>query len=434
MVATAVAMPRLGMTMEEGTVVDWPIPLGGAVRKGETVLVIETEKSEVEVEATVSGVVRHIYVDPDETVACGTLLAAITETADEAFDAEAFAALNRRPEPASKPASAVLAAPKSRAPLPRAASGRRPVAPAARALAKKLGIDPVEVVGTGPGGRVTRQDIESWSAARENLVEVADGVRLECLRLKVEEGEGKGGPVLFLPGLGTDVSSFASQTRALSASHAVIGLNPRGVGHSDAPDIEVYDIVTAAADVAAITTEPTHIVGASLGAATAIELALSAPECVRSLTLITPLLQTSARLLAVADAWHATAVAADPRVLARVLAPWLFSERFLADAAVRRRTLRGLETMLARVPANTIERAAAGAAAWSGTRTQVDLKAIAVPTLALVAQADLLAPGGEAIGHAIPGARTIVIPDAGHALAIEAADRVTAALMEHVSP
>ena len=120
-------------------------------------------------------------------------------------------------------------------------------------------------------------------------------------------------------------------------------------------------------------------------------------------------------------------------LLARVLAPWLFSERFLADASVRERTLRGLEAMLARVPANTIERAAAGAAAWSGTRTDADLEAIAVPTLVLVAQADLLTPGGEAIGQAIPGATTIVIPDAGHALAIEAADRVTAALTQHLS-
>lgn len=425
--AVAVVMPRLGMTMEEGTVVEWVIPVGDAVRKGAVLLVIETEKSEVEVEAIVAGFVRHVYVEPGETVACGTLLAALTGSADEAFDVEEFAARNRSPEPARTAVSVVPEPSARRSPAPRATSGRRPVAPAARALARELGIEPDEVEGTGPGGRVTRQDVESWSAARENLVDVAAGVRLECLR------EGEGEPVLFLPGLGTDVSSFAPQTAALSASHAVIGLNPRGVGHSDAPELVVYDVATAAADAAAVLGEPAHIVGASLGAATAIELALTAPERVRSLTLVTPLLQTSARLLAVADAWYETAASAGPWVLARVLAPWLFSERFLADTTMCARTLRGLETMLARVPANTIKRQAAGAAAWSGTRTEADLKTIGVPTLLLVAQGDLLTPGGEALGRSISGATTIMVPDAGHALAIEAGDRVTAALIEHLS-
>ncbi|NNL84588.1 MAG: hypothetical protein HKP27_03000, partial [Myxococcales bacterium] len=83
-------MPKLGMSMEEGRVVAWPLPLGSAVAKGETVLIIESEKAEVEIEATAAGVLRHIYVEPDETVPCGSLLAALTESADSTFDAEAF--------------------------------------------------------------------------------------------------------------------------------------------------------------------------------------------------------------------------------------------------------------------------------------------------------------------------------------------------------
>ena len=82
----AIAMPRLGMTMEEGTVVEWPIPIGGHVEKGETVLIIETEKAESEIEATVSGTLRHVYTEPGETLPCGALLAAITHEPDEAFD------------------------------------------------------------------------------------------------------------------------------------------------------------------------------------------------------------------------------------------------------------------------------------------------------------------------------------------------------------
>ena len=98
--ATPIAMPKLGLTMSEGKVLEWPIPLGGAVAKGQTVLLIESEKAEVEVEATASGVLRHVYVepDPDALLPCGSLLAAITESPDEAFDAEAFYKENHHPE------------------------------------------------------------------------------------------------------------------------------------------------------------------------------------------------------------------------------------------------------------------------------------------------------------------------------------------------
>ncbi len=52
--ATPVRMPRLGMTMTEGTVVDWPVPVGERVEKGQTVVVIESEKNEAGIEATAS--------------------------------------------------------------------------------------------------------------------------------------------------------------------------------------------------------------------------------------------------------------------------------------------------------------------------------------------------------------------------------------------
>ncbi|HSP96179.1 MAG TPA: lipoyl domain-containing protein, partial [Candidatus Dormibacteraeota bacterium] len=87
---TPIAMPRLGMSMKEGRVVLWPVPLGGRVTKGAPVVVIESEKTEVEIDATQRGVLRHIYVAADATVPCGTLLGAITADGDEAFDADAF--------------------------------------------------------------------------------------------------------------------------------------------------------------------------------------------------------------------------------------------------------------------------------------------------------------------------------------------------------
>src|SRR5512147_2741007 len=101
-------MPQLGMSMQEGRVVAWPIALGERVLRGQIVLVIESEKAEVEIEATASGFLRHLYVAVDETVPCGTLLGVITETPDEPFDAGAFCAAHGRPEatPARAPRGA----------------------------------------------------------------------------------------------------------------------------------------------------------------------------------------------------------------------------------------------------------------------------------------------------------------------------------------
>ena len=299
------------------------------------------------------------------------------------------------------------------------------MAPAARALARKLGLDPAQVPGSGPGGRVTREDVEAWAARRERLVPVTDAVALEVLT------EGAGDPVVLLPGFGMDVSAFAFQTSVLAESHRVIGVNPRGVGLSDAPDESVYDLETSARDVAALLAEPAHVIGASLGSGVALELALAHPECVRSLVLLTPLVETTGRLRAVVEAWCRTAATADADTLASMLLPWLFSSRFLADDDARQRTRRGLAAGLARVPATTLERASAGLEAWSGSRGR-DLQRLEVATLVLVAGADLLTPDGEAVAARIPGARTIVVPGVGHALAVEGVRLVNDAIREHL--
>jgi pimeloyl-ACP methyl ester carboxylesterase len=176
---------------------------------------------------------------------------------------------------------------------------------------------------------------------------------------------------------------------------------------------------------------PAHVVGASLGAATAIELALQRPELVRSLTLITPLVATSGRLEAVMDAWCALAAAGDRDVLARFLAPWMFSERTLKDRDKRERIVRALGQTVSAVRAEVLMRWAAGAAAWSGSRAG-DLARITAPTLVLAAGADLLTPNAAAIAGAIPLAKLMTIEAAGHAVAIEEPAAVTREVLEHL--
>jgi pyruvate dehydrogenase E2 component (dihydrolipoamide acetyltransferase) len=423
---TPIAMPKLGMTMSEGAVLEWPAAVGERVEKGQTVVVIESEKAQFEVEATASGFLRHVYVapDPDVPVPCGTVLGAITERLDEPFDAEAF-----RREHDRRQTKDAFAAQRSPSPLvtaePSARPRRAPVAPAARALGRQLGVDLERVPGSGPGGRVTKEDVEAWAVQRERLVQVAPGIALEV------PTEGDGDPVILLPGFGTDVSAFAAPARALALRYRVRAVNPRGVGLSDAPEQERYDVADLAADAAALIDAPTHVVGASLGAAIAIELALAQVEKVRTLTLITPFVQADARLLAVLDAWCRVAAEASADTTAATLLPWLFSAAFLTDEAARRRTARGLASIVRRTPAAVLRRYFEGVRAWSSTRRS-DLERIQAPTLVLVAAADLLTPGGEAVAQAIPGATCAVMTGAGHALALEAPEAVTDAILAHL--
>jgi len=427
--ATGIAMPRLGMTMEEGIVIEWPLAVGDPITKGETVLIIESEKAEVEIESPATGVLRHIYVEEGETVPCGTPLGAITDSVDEPFDAQAFhatiAVLDAEPEAS---AETEATAQTDRSPAPVATDGRgsrKPVVPAARALAKKLGIDPEHVSGSGPNGRVTKQDVEAFAAQREALTPVAEGVALEVL------SAGEGDPVVLLPGFGTDVSAFAMQTGMLSERFRVMGINPRGVGLSDAPEAQEYPVAQTAADAAAAYEGSAHVIGASLGAAVAIELALTRPDRVRSLTLITPFDEATGRLRAVAAGWQRVAAEASPEGLAASLLPWLFSAGTLADEAARERLQRGLAQTVKRAPAATLARMAAGLEGWSGSRAQ-DLASLSMSTLVIAAAEDLLTPGADALAARIPGAKLVVVPHAGHAVAIEAAEAVNEAIAVHL--
>ncbi|MCP3983299.1 MAG: alpha/beta fold hydrolase [bacterium] len=424
--ATAITMPKLGLTMEEGTICSWPHPVDCWIEKGALVLVIESEKNESEIEAPVNGFLRHLYVEEGDTVPCGTLLGAITRTADEPFDVDAFHLAEDRPETKGSGVLEVKT-PKGTAtrPNPQLARIEKRIAPAARAAAKKLGIDPSKAPGTGPNGRVTRRDVETYAAEREALIRVAEGVHLEV------PTTGAGDPVVLLPGLGTDVSAFTRQIPALAEHFRVVGVNPRGVGLSDAPEMESYAIPELAADIAATYQGAADLVGASLGAAIALELALTQPERVRSLTLITPFVQATPRLLAVGEGWRRVATEATPEALASALLPWFFSSGFLADEGRRDRILRGLAQTVARVPAKTLDRMIAGMSAWSGTRVG-DLSGISIPTLVILAGEDLLAPDGKRVASSIPNAEILVVEGAGHAVALEAPEPVNEAIAKHL--
>jgi pyruvate dehydrogenase E2 component (dihydrolipoamide acetyltransferase) len=152
-------MPKLGADMTSGKLVAWCRKPGERIERGETIAVIETDKANVDVESFVTGVIERILVEPgDRRIPVGTplaLLAVEGETIPEAV-----------PAAASAPAAPIAEFPFAitRAPAMPPSAGRAHASPAARQRAQELGIDLARVTGTGPQGRITREDVECAAA------------------------------------------------------------------------------------------------------------------------------------------------------------------------------------------------------------------------------------------------------------------------------
>jgi len=167
--ATEFQMPKLGLTMEAGTIIDWYVADGAAVEAGTAVLSIETDKVETEVEASASGRL-HQTAAPGETFPCGARIGwflAEGEQAPEAAPARPPGTASGAPA-TGVPASGARAAgaPAAGARLegadtpPRDPSGRILSSPNARRVAADLGVDLAAVAGSGPGGRIVSEDVQ----------------------------------------------------------------------------------------------------------------------------------------------------------------------------------------------------------------------------------------------------------------------------------
>jgi pyruvate dehydrogenase E2 component (dihydrolipoamide acetyltransferase) len=156
-------MPALGADMDAGTLVEWQVKPGDAVKRGQVVAVVETQKGAIEVEIWEDGIVDRLLVGTGAKVPVGDALAMI-RGADEPAGAQAPAAAP--PVVAPAPAAAV-SPPAPAAPPPAPAAGaRQRIAPAARKLAEELGVDIGTVLPAEPGGVVTREDVERAARAR----------------------------------------------------------------------------------------------------------------------------------------------------------------------------------------------------------------------------------------------------------------------------
>jgi pyruvate dehydrogenase E2 component (dihydrolipoamide acetyltransferase) len=158
--AVEIVMPRMGLTMEEGTVIAWLKEENQPVAAGEPLLEIETDKSTVEIEAASAGILSLILVKPGETVPVGTVIGYLAAPEEQA----ALPAQPGAHAPAASVNGGKVSAPVAPAPTGRPAfSGKVRASPAARHLAWQQQVDLAQVGGTGPDGRVVAWNVQAFA-------------------------------------------------------------------------------------------------------------------------------------------------------------------------------------------------------------------------------------------------------------------------------
>jgi pyruvate dehydrogenase E2 component (dihydrolipoamide acetyltransferase) len=155
-------MPDLGSGMEEGTLLGWTKQIGDAVSAGDVIAEIDADKATVEVPATASGVITQFLFEPGAVLKVGQPIAYIEPSGAAAASAPTpTAAPAAAPAAAATPVSAAAPAVEEDGNLP----GGVRATPIARRIAAERGIDLRAVTGTGPGGRITKDDVENFVPA-----------------------------------------------------------------------------------------------------------------------------------------------------------------------------------------------------------------------------------------------------------------------------
>jgi pyruvate dehydrogenase E2 component (dihydrolipoamide acetyltransferase) len=156
---TKVLMEALSPTMEEGRIARWLKHEGDAVRSGDVLAEVETDKAIMELPARSDGVLRKILVGDGQTTEVGGLVAVIAAADDDITDLVGGAAAPAAP--AATRATATTARTAAPAPGGTEADGRIKASPLARRVAGEQGLDLRRIAGTGPAGRIIKRDIEA---------------------------------------------------------------------------------------------------------------------------------------------------------------------------------------------------------------------------------------------------------------------------------
>ena len=426
---TIVTMPKWGLTMVSGTVTGWSRQEGDPVTEGAPLFTVETEKAVDEVEAPTTGTLRKIVAATGSEVPVMGPVAVIAAPGEELTEDDLTALLATTTGVAAAAGTGAARPAREARRAARDASGRINASPAARKRAGELGVDLATVEATGPGGRITSEDVEraatagaaSAAAPRSESIEMANGVRISALVAGPADAPGT---IVFVHGLGGSQTTWASVLGDFAETYRIVALDLPGHGGSDkpAPNAADYSITGLAGVLGEVIEKldlaPAVIVGHSLGGVTALQLALDRPKLVRGLALV-----DSAGLGTEISGELLDLIAAEPsRDSARRLLELFFADRrFILE--------RGVDDMLANRSAPGADEAqkAIAAAAFSrdGQRAvSLDrLGTLEAPLMLIWGERDLVVPAShaQAAANAQPAAWLEIVEGAGHVPQVEAA-------------
>ncbi len=212
--ATEITMPKLSDTMTEGTLAAWRKNPGEWVERGDIIAEVETDKATMELESFDSGVLLEISVKAGETVPVGTVIARIGKAGEAAAAPPEKPAHLETMELAEPPGEPVPTTTQTK--RPPAAPSDAPLAPVEKAapmvrrLAREKGVDLGSIRGTGPEGRITKDDLENFLSRKEGKSAEADGPTAE------EPAGGHEGPAPSRPVAGADFEVLTPMRTAIA--------------------------------------------------------------------------------------------------------------------------------------------------------------------------------------------------------------------------
>ena len=264
-------MPRLGETMDEGTVVRWLVAPGAAYARGDALIEIETDKTVAEVPALSDGrMVAHLAAEGDR-VAVGTPIATVAGEVEDAAEPA--------PEGAERESTVAADSPRPRVEVGEVA--RRRATPVARRLARQAGLALDAIPGTGRRGRIEADDIRAAQGPRAPAA--AGGIAFDTFGPEQAEA------ILLLHGFAGDRRAWAAVAAILARAGArVVAPDLPGHGETAVEAGDVGAVEAAMATFAASLPGRVHLVGHSFGAVVATALAARLGDRVARLTLITP--------------------------------------------------------------------------------------------------------------------------------------------------
>ncbi len=161
------ALPDLGENIESGDVIRILVDVGDRLAEDQTVIELETDKAVIEVPSSVDGTITEILVQQGDTIAVGQPIleveGAAAPAAEEAPPAPAPAEEPTLAPIPQEPATTPVVEEAPPAPAPTSTDGPVPAAPSTRRLAREIGVDIAQVQGTGPGGRISIDDVKAHS-------------------------------------------------------------------------------------------------------------------------------------------------------------------------------------------------------------------------------------------------------------------------------